>query len=237
MKKYLDRGEILIIKYYLAYEERYKKVHSEGLYWFNNQPTPELLEWVGFNNIGFANEICEVGCGEGRDALHLAQKGYKITALDVSQSAIKKCKELANQRGIEVNFEVTDILSADKTIDKKYNWIYSIATLHMLVEEEDRTQFLHAIYKMLQPGGKLLLINKGDGELEMKSNPSTSYHLQKRTVGRTGRYMMVASTSYRAVNWDRHTEEIKNAGFSILKIQNTENEEYDKCMTVYLERE
>lgn len=224
-------------KYYLAYEERYKRVHSEGLFWFKNQPTPELLEWVKFNKIKFSDEMCEIGCGEGRDALHLAQKGYKITALDVSQTAIKKCMQLASQRGIDVNFVVTDILSANKTIDKKFNWIYSIATLHMLVEDGDRKQFLRAIYNMLQPGGKLLLINKGDGQLEWKSNPYTAFHLQERTVGETGRNIMVASTSYRAINWEEHKKEIKNAGFSIQKVLNTENDEYEKCMTVYLERE
>ncbi|MGZ9584319.1 class I SAM-dependent methyltransferase [Paenibacillus marinisediminis] len=224
-------------KYYLAYEERYKRVHSEGLSWFKDQPTPELLEWVECNNIDVNDEICDVGCGEGRDALHLAQKGYKITALDVSQTAIKKCTQLASQRGIDANFVLADILSADKTFGRKFNWIYSIATLHLLVEDEDRKQFLDAVYNMLRPEGKLLLINKGDGQLERESNPSTAFHLQERTVGETGRKIMVASTSYRAVNWVKHKQEIERAGFIIKKALDTENDEYDQCMTVYLKRE
>ena len=83
----------------------------------------------------------------------------------------------------------------------------------------------------------MLLINKGDGQLERKSNPSTAFHLQERTIGETGRNIMVASTSYRAVNWEIHKQEILSAGFTVQQVLDTVNDEYDKCMTVYLERE
>lgn len=224
-------------KYYLAYEERYKKVHSEGLFWFKNQPTPEVLEWIECNKIKLSDEICEVGCGEGRDALYLAQQGYKITALDVSKTVIGKCMQLASQGGVNVNFLVADILSKERIFEKKFKWIYSIATLHMLVEDSDREQFLHSIYTMLQPGGKFLLLSMGDGQTERKSDTSTAFELQERTHGETGRSIIVAGTSYRAVSWENHKQEIENSGFLIQKTMDTENDEYGKCMTVYLERE
>lgn len=61
-------------KYYFAYEDRYKQIHSEGLLWFQDKPTPELLEWIESNGILLGSNICEIGCGEGRDALYLSEK-------------------------------------------------------------------------------------------------------------------------------------------------------------------
>lgn len=223
-------------KYYLAYDERYEKVHNEGLTWFSKVPTPELLEWIDYNNISLDDDICEVGCGEGRDALYLAEKGYKITAIDASEAAIKKCRELANIRQVEVEWKVADALFLKQTEKMKYKWAYSIATLHMLVDDKDRRKFLKALYNILTPGGKLLLVSKGDGETERQSDILTAFELQERNHMETGRSIMVAGTSYRGINWTNHRLELENAGFKIEKAINTENSEYQSCMTVYLTR-
>jgi 2-polyprenyl-3-methyl-5-hydroxy-6-metoxy-1,4-benzoquinol methylase len=229
-------GVIIMKKYYLAYEDRYKKVHSEGLTWFRREPTPELSQWVDYNKIQHDDEICEIGCGEGRDALHLSKNGYRITAIDASQAAISKCIQFANEKGLDVNFKVLDILSADMNHLNKFKWIYSIATLHMLVDENDRRGFLKALYDLLQPNGKLLLINMGDGQTERMTDTSTAFELQERNHDETGRKLMIAGTSFRSINWENHKAEIEEAGFFIQKMLNTENKEYGKCMTAYLER-
>ena len=77
-------------KYYVAYEERYKQVHKEGLLWAIKEPTEEFVKWVKINRIPQTEEIYELGCGEGRDALFLAQNKYKVFAVDASKTAIKK---------------------------------------------------------------------------------------------------------------------------------------------------
>lgn len=223
-------------KYYLAYEERYKKIHGEGLLWFSGNPTPEVANWIDYNKIPDNDEICEVGCGEGRDAFFLSRKGYKITAIDASESAISKCRELSDEMGLKVKWEIADALYINEVIQRKFKWVYSVGVLHMLVEDDDRKQFLSSLYKMLEPEGKLLLINMGDGVHERKTDTSTAFELQKRNHMATGRSVMVAGTSYRDVNWDHHKEELSSAGFVIEKAMSTENNEYGNCMTIYLSR-
>lgn len=44
-------------KYYLAYDERYKKAHSEGILWFSKNPTPDLLKWIEYYNIAKQDKI------------------------------------------------------------------------------------------------------------------------------------------------------------------------------------
>ncbi|MCQ4923612.1 class I SAM-dependent methyltransferase [Tissierella carlieri] len=224
-------------KYYHAYEERYKKIHGEGLLWFSKEPTPELISWIEYYDISVDDEICEVGCGEGRDALYLAEQGYKITGVDISEEAIKKCEELSKERRVNVNWIVSDALQLNEKLKKHYDWIYSVGTLHMLVEDEDRKRFLNTINSLLNPKGKLLLISMGDGEIERKTEIETAFDLQERSHMKSGKTFEVASTSYRAINWKNHREELEDAGFIVEKIMNTENEEYSKCMTVYLTKD
>lgn len=221
-------------KYYNAYDNRYKRIHEDDLLWFSKDPTPELIEWIKHYNIPIKDEICEVGCGEGRDALFLAGQGYKITGIDISEEGIGKCKELSKERNLDIEWIVGDALHLGEKFYRNYNWIYSIGTLHMLVEDEDRKQFLKAIYSLLKPKGKFLLISMGDGETEKKSDISTAFELEKRTHMLSGKTYEVAGTSYRAINWENHKKELEEAGFTIEKIMSTENDEYFKCMTLYL---
>ncbi len=224
-------------KYYNAYEERYKKIHEEGLLWASKNPTPELINWIDYYNISIDDDICEIGCGEGRDALYLAEHGYKLTGIDISEEAIRKCGELSKERKVHVNWIVSDALYLNKKLNRQYDWIYSVGTLHMLVEDKDRQQFLKTINSLLKPRGKFLLINMGNGEVERKSDVSKAFELQERNHTISGKTFEVAGTSYRAINWENHKKELEDAGFIIEKMLNTRNEEYFKCMTVYLTKD
>lgn len=224
-------------KYYEAYEERYKKIHEKGLLWFSDEPTPELIDWIKYFKIPKSNGICEVGCGEGRDSLYLAEQGYEVTGIDISNEAIKKCKELAEKKKVNINWIVSDALNLKDKIDRQFDWIYSIGTLHMLVEQEDRKKFLESIYSILKPQGSFLLISMGDGETERATDTSTAFDLQERNHMKSGRKLEVAGTSYRAINWENHEKELKEVGFKVKKKMQTENDEYIKCMTLYLTKE
>jgi len=116
----LDLGGAEMIKYYDAYDERYKIAHDEGILWFLDEPTPEVEEWIRFNNIPIDDEICEIGCGEGRDALYLATIGYKMTAADVSKEAIAKCRDLVKEKDVIINWINYDALfiSENNTYEK-----------------------------------------------------------------------------------------------------------------------
>ncbi|MGL5642011.1 MAG: class I SAM-dependent methyltransferase [Paraclostridium sp.] len=221
-------------KYYLAYDERYKKAHSEGILWFSKNPTPDLLKWIEHYDISKQDKICEVGCGEGRDTLYLGIKGYKVNGIDASESAINKCKELANKNLENVEFGVEEIINLDNSEIIKYKWIYAVGVLHMLVDDNDRNLFLKSIYNMLDRGGHVLLVNMGEGE--MKTDTSKAFEIQERSNNSEGKKVMVASTSYRSINWENHIKELEDAGFLIEKTINTQNNEYGNCMVVYLKK-
>ncbi len=51
----------------------------------------------------------DLGCGEGRNAVWLAEQGWAVTAVDFSDVGISKGREMAEKRGVEVTWVVEDL--------------------------------------------------------------------------------------------------------------------------------
>lgn len=74
--------------------------------------------------------VVDLGCGEGRNALYLAKKGCEVTALDQSESAIKKLKKGAKALDVKVNTLVMDLNDFEPT--GKYDLVIAHGALHFL---------------------------------------------------------------------------------------------------------
>ena len=53
-------------KYYEAYDDRYRQVHSQNLQWFYDDPSPVVTQTIEEFGISRQDLILELGCGEGR---------------------------------------------------------------------------------------------------------------------------------------------------------------------------
>lgn len=53
-------------------------------------------------------KILDVGCGIGRHSIELAKRGYKVTGIDLSESQLKRAKEIAAKEGLNINFHIQD---------------------------------------------------------------------------------------------------------------------------------
>ncbi|HBQ61731.1 MAG TPA: SAM-dependent methyltransferase, partial [Balneolaceae bacterium] len=51
--------------------------------------------------------------GEGRNAVHAAQKGWDVTAVDYSDSGKEKALKLASEKGVEINYDLSDLAEYD----------------------------------------------------------------------------------------------------------------------------
>ena len=51
----------------------------------------------------------DLGCGEGRNSVWLAEQGWTVTAVDFSDVGISKGREMADKRGVEVTWVVEDL--------------------------------------------------------------------------------------------------------------------------------
>ncbi len=223
-------------KYYEAYDERYKKIHTEEkVSWADENPSKIILDLlIKYGAIG-SSKIFEIGCGEGQNAIYLMKNGLDITATDVSPEAINWCKRKAKESKVENNkFFVLDAL--ENNLIEKYDYIYAISTLHMLVKDEDRHKFLTFIYSHLKNSGKAIISVMGDGVQEKNNSDITkSFNLSEREFN--GKIVQVASTSCRIVNWKNFQQELMNANLSIIEKFNTEEiSGFNNSMVVICEK-
>ena len=155
-------------EYYEAYEDRYKDAYDNNMLWEIKDFSKDVVKVIDDYNITKNNSILEVGCGEGRDTIHLLNIGYhNILGIDYSKIVIAKCNELTNNKYVN-NFKSLDIMK-DK-LNNKYDFIYSVAVIHMFLKEEHRNLFYKFIYEHLNNNGIALVISMGDGTSTYKSN-------------------------------------------------------------------
>ena len=201
-------------KYYEAYDDRYRQVHSQKLQWFDDEPTGIVGEIISKYEITLHHKLLELGCGEGRDAFPLLNNGFNLLATDISTAAIQYCQK--KQPEYADRFRILDCVAG--TLEGKFDFIYAVAVVHMLVLDEDRDAFYTFIRNHLTTNGVALICTMGDGETERQTDFRTAFELQNRTHEKTGREVQIASTSCRMVNFSTFEKELKN---NKLKIRET----------------
>lgn len=200
--------------YYKAYEKRYSQVYEKNMLWSSKENTPDVFECMEQYKITKKSKILDLGCGEGRDAINLLDRGYNVVAIDYSCSVIEKCKELSNNNYNDC-FKQFDLIN-DK-MNCKFDFIYSIAVLHMFVLDEHRNKFLSFIKEHLEKDGICLICVLGDGKQEFVTNVEDAFKNIKRTVLNNKTDIEIAATSCRIVNWKQLEYEISNNGLKIEK--------------------
>lgn len=105
-----------------------------------------------------AGRALDLGCGEGADAIWLAEQGWSVLGVDVSPTALERARADAETRGARVEFAQHD-LGRDfpaGTFD-----LISAQFLHSPVAM-DRRAILRAAAEALSPGGSLLIVDHAE---------------------------------------------------------------------------
>ena len=87
-------------------KSNWEKRYSDDGYEPRQTPSALLTEWLDDLPPGRALDLA---CGTGRNALFLAEKGYDVTAIDISPRAIKLAEQMAREKGLKINWIVGDL--------------------------------------------------------------------------------------------------------------------------------
>jgi SAM-dependent methyltransferase len=97
----------------------------------------------------------DLGCGPGRNAVHLALNGFEVDAVDLSPAAVAWGEERARAAGAKVRFHCGDAF-ADAAPQGPYDLVYDSGCLHHLPPHR-RVSYLRLVERVLAPGGHLAL--------------------------------------------------------------------------------
>jgi SAM-dependent methyltransferase len=129
--------------------------------WDRRYSGPDLL-WSATPNRFLVQEAedlapgraLDLACGEGRNALWLAERGWNVTAVDYSGVAIAKARDRAALGGADVDFvcaDLLDYLPAEGAFDL-------VLVLYLQLPVEERRLVLARAEAALAPSGTFLLI-------------------------------------------------------------------------------
>ena len=121
----------------------------------------ELL-WTAEPNRRFASEVeglepgraLDLACGEGRNAVWLAERGWRVTGVDFSDVALGKAERLAASRSVEVEWVLADVLE----YAPKREAFDLVTALYLQLPHEELASVLRSAVDALAPEGTLIVL-------------------------------------------------------------------------------
>lgn len=111
--------------------DRYNRIYTENKVTYGNgQATQVVRDILRYIKSG---TVLELGAGEGRNAIFLAEKGFDVTAQDLSRVGITKLNKLATKKGLRIKTEVGDIRAFD--LQENFDVIVSTFVFHHFTRE------------------------------------------------------------------------------------------------------
>jgi len=129
-----------------AWDERYR---ATGLLW-GAGPNQFLVDEITQASAGRA---LDVACGEGRNAIWLAEQGWLVTGVDFSPVALTKARALAAERGVEVEWVEAELTTWDPPTGFDL-----VVVLYLQLPRDLRRPVLGRMAACVAPGGTLLVV-------------------------------------------------------------------------------
>jgi SAM-dependent methyltransferase len=127
--------------------------------WADLCPNLHLLKvWQSHHQQTAEESALVIGCGLGDDAEQLAAWGFRTTAFDISETAIRAASKRFPHTQVE--YLVADLLAPPVAWLGYFDFVLEVYTLQVL-PENIRPQAIEKVAAFLRSGGALLLLARG----------------------------------------------------------------------------
>ncbi|MDV3123421.1 class I SAM-dependent methyltransferase [Mycobacterium sp. 21AC1] len=133
------------------WEQRWDTVHSVGMAMTPNRTLTGVATQLQ------AGRALDAGCGEGTDALWLADRGWDVTAVDFVESALTRGRARADERGGDLVGRI-DWRQADLSVWTPPAAAFDLVSAHYLHGITDRANLFRRLAAAVRPGGTLLIV-------------------------------------------------------------------------------
>ncbi|WP_316520633.1 class I SAM-dependent methyltransferase [Kitasatospora brasiliensis] len=120
----------------------------------------------------------DLGCGAGRNAIHLASLGFEVDAVDLSPTALAWAEERAREAGVAgagLRFHRASIFEAELP-HTRYDLVYDSGCLHHLPPHR-RVGYLALLDRVLAPGGHFAVTAFAAGQMGSERPDEELYRL------------------------------------------------------------
>lgn len=128
--------------------------------WARLAPNRLLLNWPKWRSMAGKDRLAlVVGCGLGDDAEEVARKGFRVTAFDISETAVNWARSRFSDSSVD--YRVADLYNLPEEWRGNFDFVLESTTLQSL-PGDIRPQAMDCITECLSPGGTLLVICFGE---------------------------------------------------------------------------
>jgi SAM-dependent methyltransferase len=179
--------------------------------------------------------VLDIGCGYGRHAIELVQRGLDVTGLDLSLPLLIRAADEAQRRAMSVNFVHADM--REMAFEQQFDGAYCMLTSFGYFDEDTNLKVAEGIGRALKPGARFLvdLVNRdyvvgdlpsrvwweGNGCVvleEVDFNFHTSRILTHRSIVFEDGRQVEQEISVRAYSLHEVGRLLRQAGFRVLDI-------------------
>ncbi|WP_049765789.1 SAM-dependent methyltransferase [Arcanobacterium haemolyticum] len=134
----------------------------DAKHWEEKYAATERL-WSGEPNSIIASHVLpwapgmalDVGCGEGRDAVWLAQRGWRVRGIDFSETAISRMADATAESGVADAVE--GFVGDACAVIAEHGWRdHDLATVSF-IQSADLPRILECVSSTIVPGGRMLV--------------------------------------------------------------------------------
>lgn len=148
----------------MSYENDHKTIQlyeAVGSQWLIDRADPEythaLLQLL-YSKLPAKGKILDICCGYGRILLPLLERGYDIQGIDISEVLIAKGREFALDSGLDATCLSVANMKTLPFADASFDFAFNIwASFNFLIEPQDQLLAANEMYRVLAPGGKVLI--------------------------------------------------------------------------------
>ncbi len=134
-----------------SWEDAYKTVPP----WDVGRPQPAFVELVRAGELNNGS-VLDVGSGTGENALYLAEKGFAVTGVDLTNRAIAAARAKAAERKLKVDFREGNALSLDFK-DSVFDNVIDSGLFHTF-PDDDRPVYAREVSRVLARRGKYFML-------------------------------------------------------------------------------
>lgn len=153
---------------------------NEKIPWADLEPNRYFRAWAEKTDLtGENRNALVVGCGLGDDARYLHDLGFRVTAFDISPTAIEWARRLHHET--DINFLVADLFHPPKEWFQAFDFVLEIYTIQPLPMEM-RSAVIDAIANFVKLRGKLVVVTRGREDDEIP--PEMPWALSRKDLSR-----------------------------------------------------
>ncbi|HAG85772.1 MAG TPA: class I SAM-dependent methyltransferase [Cyanobacteria bacterium UBA12227] len=135
------------------WKQLYREKEVETMPWFNPNLDPDLDQALTKLNL-HTGTLLDLGTGPGTQAMALAKQGFTVTGTDISDAAINRLKEIAKEKGLDIDFRQDDILNSN--LNQEFDFIFDRGCFHVF-QPEQRQDYVRVVSRLMKPKGYLFL--------------------------------------------------------------------------------